>query len=86
VAVNDRLEIGILRFISLVDKDGFLRRGFTWAVWNEKGNTPELTGTFIILVIGRICVWRQEFSRNVRIGSSSQDLVRDDKISLIRMV
>jgi len=70
----------------LAGKDDFLRREFTWACLKWEGNTPELSDTFIIMVIGTISMWRQDFSRNLGIGSSSQDLLGDDKISLATSV
>ena len=42
----------------------------------------ELGDKFIILVIGTISVWKQDFSRNVGIRSSSQDVLGVNKISL----
>jgi len=66
----------------LTGKDDFLKRGITWACIKWEGNTPKLSDKFIILVIGTISLWRQDFSRNVGIESSSQDLLGDDKISL----
>ena len=45
-------------------------------------NTPELRDKGIILLIRTMSVWRQDCSRNVGRGSSSQDSVGDDKISL----
>ena len=59
-----------------------LRKRCTWACLKWEGNNPELSDKFIILVIGTMSVWRLDFSRNVGIGWSSQDLLRDDKISL----
>ena len=56
-------------------------RTFKWE-WN----TLELSDKFIILVIGIISVWRKYFSRNVGIGSNSQDVLGDDKISLTTSV
>ena len=47
-----------------------------------KGNTPDISDKCIILVIGTINVSGQTFGRNVGIGSSSYNLLKDDKISL----
>ena len=80
--MNDILEIGIYLFKWLAGKDGFLRSGFWWACLKWEGITSELSYQFIILVITEIRVWRQDFSRYLRIGSHSQDLFGDDKISL----
>ena len=80
--MNDILEIGIYLFKWLAGKDGFLRSGFWWACLKWEGITSELSYQFIILVITEIRVWRQDFSRHLRIGSHSQDLFGDDKISL----
>ena len=66
----------------MAGKDGFLRRVFTRACLKRERNTPELSHESIILVIETINVWRQESSTNLGIGSSSQILLGDDKISL----
>ena len=40
----------------MAGKDGFLTRGFTWACLKSEGGNPELSDTFISLVIGTISV------------------------------
>jgi len=42
--------------MTIVGKDSFLRRGFTWAYFKSETNTPEFRETFIILVIVTISV------------------------------
>jgi len=40
----------------------------------------------MVLVIGTISMWRQYFNRNVGMGSSYEDLLENDKISLATSV
>jgi len=75
-------KIGHWLLMSLTGKDYFLTRAIIWACLTWEENTAKFGDTIFILVTGTIRVWRQDFSRNVRIGSSLQDLLGDDKISL----
>ena len=74
--------IGLLLFRSFAGKYVVLRRGIKWTRLQWEGNTPELSDTFIRLVIWTVSVWRYICSRNIGIGSSSQDFLEDDNISL----
>ena len=55
-------------------REGFFRRGETWADLKCEGKEPSVSDRLIIDVIGAIKMSIQSFTRLVGIGSKSEDL------------